>query len=55
MVRRSERFPGVEWVGETGTFIKIDENKCTGCGNCLKVCLGSCFEIEEKLARIKSL
>ena len=29
MVRKSERFPDVEWVGETGAFIKIDEKKCT--------------------------
>jgi len=55
MARTSERFPGVEWVGDTGVFIKIDEKRCTGCGNCLKVCLGSCFEIVKKVARIKSL
>jgi ferredoxin-like protein FixX len=55
MVRTSDRFPGVEWVGDAGTFIKIDETRCTGCGNCIKVCLGRCFEIEKKLARIKSL
>jgi len=55
MVRTSDRFPGVEWIGDTGAFIKIDEERCTGCGNCIKVCLGRCFEMEKKLARVKSL
>jgi NAD-dependent dihydropyrimidine dehydrogenase PreA subunit len=55
MARISDRFPGVEWIDGAGTFIRIDEKKCTGCGNCIKVCLGRCFEIEKKLARIKSL
>ncbi|MDD5311502.1 MAG: hypothetical protein PHO26_00505 [Dehalococcoidia bacterium] len=55
MVGKSQKFPGVEWVGDTGNFIRIDEAKCTGCSNCLKVCLGRCFEIRNKLAAIKSL
>lgn len=55
MGRTSEEFPGVEWVDGTGTFIKIDEKKCTGCGNCTKVCLAECFEIVAKRARIRSL
>jgi NAD-dependent dihydropyrimidine dehydrogenase PreA subunit len=55
MARTSDRYPGVEWVGDTGAFIKIDDKKCTGCGNCIKVCLGRCFEMEKKLARIRSL
>jgi ferredoxin-like protein FixX len=44
----------VEWVGDTGVFIKIDEMRCTVVVT-VKVCLGRCFEIEKKLARIKSL
>lgn len=55
MVRTSQRVPGVAWVGDAGDFIKIDEKKCTGCGNCVKVCLGRCFQLEKKLAKIKSL
>lgn len=50
-----ENVLGVEWVGKTGDFIKIDEEKCIGCMNCIKVCLGGCFEMMEKKARIKSL
>ena len=55
MARTSEEFPGVEWVDGTGNFIKIDEEKCTGCGNCIRVCLAECFEIVEKRAKIRSL
>ena len=55
MVRTSKEFPGVEWIKGTGDFIKIDKTKCTGCGNCVKVCLAECFEIVEKLARVKTL
>lgn len=55
MARTSEEFPGVEWVDGTGNFINIDEEKCTGCGNCTKVCLAECFEIVAKKARIRSL
>lgn len=50
-----KEFPGVEWIKETGDFIKIDESKCIGCGYCLNVCLAECFEIVEKRARVKSL
>jgi NAD-dependent dihydropyrimidine dehydrogenase PreA subunit len=45
----------VEWEGRTGAFISIDEERCTGCGNCLKVCLGSSFQVINRVARIKSL
>jgi NAD-dependent dihydropyrimidine dehydrogenase PreA subunit len=51
----SDRFPGVEWVEGTGEFIKIDETKCDACARCVKVCLGGCWEIAGKKARIKSL
>ena len=55
MVRTYKEFPGVEWIGKTGDFIKVDEEKCIGCANCINVCLASCFEMVEKKARIKSL
>jgi NAD-dependent dihydropyrimidine dehydrogenase PreA subunit len=53
--RTSERFPGVEWVGDTGEFVNVDGARCTGCGDCLRVCLAECFEVVEKKARVKSL
>jgi ferredoxin-like protein FixX len=55
MVRTFQDIPGVEWVEGTGNFITIHEEKCTGCGNCLKVCLAGCYEIVNKKARIRSM
>ncbi|TFG26996.1 MAG: hypothetical protein EU532_08445 [Promethearchaeota archaeon] len=55
MGRTSEKFPGVEWVEGAGVFIKINDEKCTGCANCIKVCLASCFEIINQKAKVKSL
>jgi NAD-dependent dihydropyrimidine dehydrogenase PreA subunit len=45
MVKTSKEFPGVEWVEKTGDFIKVNEQKCIGCANCIKVCLADCFEM----------
>ncbi len=54
--RVSEKCPGVEWVEETEDhFITIDMLKCKGCGNCMKVCLGNCYEMSDGKARIKNL
>lgn len=55
MARMNEEFPGVEWIDGTGEFIKIVEEKCTGCANCVKICMGGCFEIKNKKSVIKSL
>lgn len=55
MIRTCEDIPGVEWVGGTGDFIQVDGEKCTGCGNCLKVCLGECYAIQNRKAVIQSL
>jgi NAD-dependent dihydropyrimidine dehydrogenase PreA subunit len=55
MVNTLEEIPGVEWVKGTGDFIKIDEKKCIGCMNCVKVCLAGCFETTEQRVRVKSL
>lgn len=55
MVKKFDEFPGVEWVEGTGEFIKIDDDRCTGCANCVKVCLANCYEIVNKKAKIKSL
>jgi len=54
-MRTSDSFPGVRWVGESGAFIQVDTEKCTGCGRCLMVCLAGCFEVIEKKARVRSL
>jgi len=55
MVKNFKQFLGVEWIEGTGDFIKIDEIKCIGCANCVKVCLADCFEIVEKKAKVKNL
>ena len=53
--RTSRSFPGVEWVGTTGAFISVNRDKCRGCGRCVKVCLGGCWGLAGKKARIKGL
>jgi len=55
MAKTYEEFPGVEWVEGTGEFISVNEEKCDGCANCVRVCLGGCYEISGGKARIKSL
>ncbi|PIP38131.1 MAG: hypothetical protein COX19_14425 [Desulfobacterales bacterium CG23_combo_of_CG06-09_8_20_14_all_51_8] len=53
--RTHKDFPGVEWTSGTGAFITVDAEKCTGCANCVNVCLGGCWALEAKKARIKTL
>lgn len=37
---------GAEWIP---AFVqKVDAEKCIGCGSCVKVCLGNCYELKEK-------
>jgi ferredoxin len=55
MVKTFDDIPGVEWIDGAGTFIQVDKTKCTGCGNCVKVCLAGCYEVRRKKARIKGL
>jgi MinD superfamily P-loop ATPase len=55
MVRKFSDLPGIEWVEGTGDFITVDQDKCTGCGNCVKVCLAKCYVIVEKKSRIRNL
>jgi NAD-dependent dihydropyrimidine dehydrogenase PreA subunit len=50
-----EVIPGVEWVPGTGDFIKIIEEKCNCCGDCVRVCLGKCFGLRQRKAYVKSL
>jgi NAD-dependent dihydropyrimidine dehydrogenase PreA subunit len=54
-MRTHEKFPGVEWVDGAGDFIRVDVEKCTGCANCRNVCLGDCWEMVDRKAKIKSL
>ena len=55
MAKSYKNIPGVEWVEGSGDFIKVIAERCDGCADCVKVCLGGCYEIKEKKARIKSL
>lgn len=55
MTWTAEEFPGVEWIEGSGDFIILDPDRCSACARCVKVCLGSCFEIAGKKARVRSL
>jgi NAD-dependent dihydropyrimidine dehydrogenase PreA subunit len=55
MIKTFEDIPGVEWVEGAGDFISVDLQKCVGCGNCVKVCLGGCYEVKDKKAIIITL
>ena len=55
MVKAFKDLPGVEWDEDTGDFITVDQEKCIGCMNCVKVCLADCFEMIEKKAKVKNL
>jgi len=46
---------GVEWIPGTGDFIKVVEESCNGCGDCVRVCLAKCFGLRRKKAYVKSL
>ena len=43
----SERAPG-----DPGDFIKLDVEKCTGCGNCAMVCVVNLWRIRGGIASI---
>jgi NAD-dependent dihydropyrimidine dehydrogenase PreA subunit len=55
MIRRTTALPGVEWVDGAGDFVQIVSEKCSGCGNCMNVCLGGCFDMKDGSARVQSL
>ncbi|MHA1797917.1 MAG: 4Fe-4S dicluster domain-containing protein [Candidatus Helarchaeota archaeon] len=44
----SERAPG-----DTGDFIKIDQEKCTGCGNCAMICVVNLWKLSGGKAMIR--
>jgi len=54
-IMTQDDFPGVEWITGTGVFISVDNEKCTGCANCLNACLGDCWTLVDKKAMIKHL
>ena len=42
---RSRKANSEEWIP---VFLSdVDKNKCTGCGMCVRVCLGNCYEMQE--------
>ena len=55
MPRIFEDLPGVEWVEGAGEFITVDPERCDGCANCIRVCLGGCWEMANGRARVRSL
>ena len=55
MVKTFKHIPGVEWIQANDDFISVDANKCTGCRDCINVCLGSCFDVQNKRVGVKSL
>ncbi len=41
---QAKRKSGERWVP---TYVEyVDESRCTGCGLCVKVCAGSCYEMK---------
>ncbi len=48
---RSRKANGEEWV--PAFLLDVDENKCTGCGMCVRVCLGNCYEMQELIINEK--
>jgi NAD-dependent dihydropyrimidine dehydrogenase PreA subunit len=52
---QKEKVLGVEWKKTMDLFIKVDQEKCIGCGYCVNVCLAECYDLEKKKAKIRSL
>lgn len=44
---KSKKSNGEEWIPAFLHY--VDGTKCTGCGMCVKVCLGNCYELQEKI------
>lgn len=39
------------YSGDTGDFIKVDEEKCTGCGECAKFCTRDVWKLDGVIYR----
>ncbi len=47
----NKRKDGSEWIP---MFLEyVDPEKCKGCGLCVKICLGNCYELQEKVVNGK--
>lgn len=50
-----EEIPGVTWIPVPEPFISVDASRCTGCGDCVRVCLGDVFRLRNEKAEVASL
>lgn len=49
----SERASGEKWIP---AFVqKVDWHKCIGCGMCVRVCMGSCYEMKKVNGKLVSV
>ncbi len=50
---KSKKANGDEWVP---AFVqKVDEQKCIGCGMCVKICLGDCYQLKKVNRKVVSV
>lgn len=49
---KKDKVLGTQWVPGTGDFIKVDYNRCNGCGDCVVSCFGDCIGIRNRKAII---
>jgi ferredoxin like protein len=49
---KKDKVLGTQWVPGTGDFIKVDHNRCNGCGDCVVSCFGDCIGIRNRKAII---
>ncbi len=44
-----------KWNKVPENFIVIDQDKCTGCGNCITICGADVFEVRDKKAVVVNM
>ncbi len=50
---KSKRANGEEWIP---AFVqKVDWHKCIGCGLCVRVCLGNCYQLKKVKGKLVSV
>lgn len=42
--------PHIHMIPKTKEHIKVDPNRCNGCGDCVIICPGGCFEMVDNKA-----